>query len=42
VAFAWGFRSPAHFSRAYRAHFGVPPSEHRQAALGQAGAAAAI
>jgi AraC-like DNA-binding protein len=42
VAFAWGFRSPAHFSRAYRAHFGVPPSEHRQAALGQAGPAAAF
>ena len=29
IAFRWGFRSPAHFSRAYRAHFGVPPSEHR-------------
>ncbi|MEA2178869.1 MAG: hypothetical protein QOG77_2166 [Solirubrobacteraceae bacterium] len=35
IAFGWGFRSPAHFSRAYRAHFGVPPSEHRQATLSQ-------
>jgi transcriptional regulator GlxA family with amidase domain len=30
VAFRWGFRSPAHFSRAYRAHFGVAPREHRR------------
>jgi transcriptional regulator GlxA family with amidase domain len=36
VAFGWGFRSLAHFSRAYRAHFGVPPSEDRVATLGQA------
>jgi AraC-like DNA-binding protein len=36
IAFRWGFRSPAHFSRAYRAHFGVAPSEARQVALGQA------
>ena len=28
IAFRWGFRSAAHFSRAYRSHFGVPPSEH--------------
>jgi transcriptional regulator GlxA family with amidase domain len=35
IAFRWGFRSPAHFSRAYRAHFGVPPSAHREATLGQ-------
>jgi AraC-like DNA-binding protein len=30
IAFRWGFRSAAHFSRAYRAHFGVPPSGHRR------------
>lgn len=41
VALGWGFRSPAHFSRAYRARFGVTPREHRQAALGQAGSARA-
>ena len=41
VAFRWGFRSLAHFSRAYRAHFGASPSEDRQAALGQAGPARA-
>jgi AraC-like DNA-binding protein len=41
IAVRWGFRSPAHFSRAYRAHFGVAPREHRQAALGQDGAARA-
>ena len=41
VAFRWGFRSPAHFSRAYRGHFGAAPSEHRQVALGQAGPAPA-
>jgi transcriptional regulator GlxA family with amidase domain len=35
VALRWGFRSPAHFSRAYRAHFGRTPREERQAALGQ-------
>ena len=42
AAFRWGFRSPAHFSRAYRRHFGVAPSQHRQVALGQAGPAPAI
>jgi AraC-like DNA-binding protein len=39
VALRWGFRSPAHFSRAYRAHFGVTPREERHAALGQDGTA---
>lgn len=29
VAFRWGFRSAAHFSRAFRAAFGVSPSELR-------------
>jgi AraC-like DNA-binding protein len=42
IAFRWGFRSPAHFSRAYRRQFGVAPSEHRQVALGQAEPAPAI
>jgi AraC-like DNA-binding protein len=42
VAFGWGFTSAAHFSRAYRAHFGVAPTEHRQAALSQAPASRAI
>ena len=35
IAFRWGFTSPAHFSRAYRAHFGASPREDRQVALGQ-------
>ena len=35
IAFRWGFVSPAHFSRAYRAHFGTSPRDDRQAALGQ-------
>lgn len=30
VAFRWGFRSAAHFSRAFRAEFGVSPSELRE------------
>lgn len=37
IAVGWGFRSPAHFSRSYRAHFGVAPREHREGALGQDG-----
>ena len=28
VAYAVGFKSPAHFSTAFREHFGVSPSEH--------------
>ena len=27
VAYAWGFNSPAHFSRAFKKHFGLRPSE---------------
>ncbi len=27
VAYGWGFSSPAHFSRCFRRHFGVPPSQ---------------
>ena len=33
VATRWGFRSAAHFSRAFAARFGVTPSEFRQAGL---------
>ena len=30
IARRWGFPSPAHFSRAYRAAFGVSPSSDRR------------
>lgn len=30
IAFAWGFSSSAHFSRAFRKRFGVAPSEFRR------------
>lgn len=30
VAFAWGFNDPAHFSRAFRARYGISPREWRQ------------
>ena len=42
VAFGWGFRSLAHFSRAYRARFGGSPSQDRMATLDQAKSARAI
>jgi len=31
IAFAFGFSSMAHFSRVFRAHLGVPPSDYRRA-----------
>jgi AraC family transcriptional activator of tynA and feaB len=31
IAFAWGFSSSAHFSRAFRKRFGLTPSEFRRA-----------
>jgi transcriptional regulator GlxA family with amidase domain len=30
IAVACGFRSPAHFSKSYRASFGHPPSQERR------------
>lgn len=33
IAFAWGFNSGAHFSRVFREHTGVSPSDFRAAAL---------
>ncbi|WP_253777061.1 helix-turn-helix domain-containing protein [Goodfellowiella coeruleoviolacea] len=30
IAARWGFTNPAHFSRAYRAAYGVAPSDHRR------------
>ncbi|TDC62260.1 helix-turn-helix domain-containing protein [Streptomyces hainanensis] len=33
IALGWGFRHPADFSRAFRAAYGMPPGELRQAAL---------
>ena len=33
IATRWGFRSPAHFTRAFRARYGVTPTEHRRTAL---------
>jgi len=32
IAYSWGFRSPAHFSRAFRRHFGLSPREIRSQA----------
>ena len=33
VAYRWGFRDAAHFSRAFRKQFGLPPSEIRENVL---------
>jgi len=32
IAFSWGFRDAAHFSRAFRQRYGVAPVEHRRRA----------
>jgi len=32
IAFAWGFNSPAHFTRTFHEHFGMPPREYRNSA----------
>ena len=34
VAARWGFSNPAHFSRAFRAAYGMSPRDHRDWALG--------
>jgi len=41
IAARWGFRSAAHFSRAFRARYGITPADHRRACclLGQVGPA---
>jgi len=36
IAFSWGFSNSAHFSRVFREHAGLSPSEFRQAALSHA------
>jgi transcriptional regulator GlxA family with amidase domain len=33
IAARWGYRSPAHFSRAFTARFGHPPGQARRAGL---------
>ena len=33
IAFSWGFNNGTHFSRVFREHAGLSPSEFRQAAL---------
>lgn len=33
VAYHWGFNNAAHFSKAFKAHFGVPPTRYRSEAL---------
>lgn len=33
IGFRWGFNDAAHFSRAFRQHFGLPPREWRMRAL---------
>ena len=31
IAFSWGFNNAAHFSRVFREHAGLPPSDFRHA-----------
>jgi len=41
IAYRWGFHDPAHFARAFKAHYEVTPSEVRREALARASALAA-
>jgi AraC-like DNA-binding protein len=36
ICFRWGFNGSAHFSRAFRARYGVSPRDYRKATLGEA------
>jgi AraC-like DNA-binding protein len=38
IAFRWGFRDAAHFSRVFKREFGMTPSEARHAAVARVGA----
>jgi AraC-like DNA-binding protein len=40
ISFRWGFNGSAHFSRAFRAQYGVSPREYRRSQSGAAGAPA--
>ncbi|CAM5451333.1 hypothetical protein SALBM135S_01899 [Streptomyces alboniger] len=42
VAFRWGFRSAAHFSRAFKAVYGYPPQQWRRMVAAGPGGASAI
>jgi AraC-like DNA-binding protein len=33
IAYQWGFNNAAHFSKAFKAHYGVPPTRYRSDAL---------
>ena len=37
IAFRWGFRDAAHFSRVFKREYGATPSEARHAALARIG-----
>jgi AraC-like DNA-binding protein len=37
IALSFGFSNMAHFSRVFRSHLGLPPSDYRRGALGLAG-----
>jgi len=37
IALGFGFSNMAHFSRVFRSHLGMPPSDYRRGALGLAG-----